>query len=170
MCSSDLAIVTGGTFFAEELGSGLEKVAVEQLGRAQRVVLTQDTTTIIGGAGDKQALQGRCQELRRQIGLVTSDFEREKLQERLAKLSGGVAVIRVGAPTETEMRNRKEAFEDAISAAKAAVAEGIVPGGGVALLRASSAVEALEAECLGDERTGLRVLRQALEKIGRAHV
>ena len=114
-------------------------------------------------SGDKQALQGRCQELRRQIGLVTSDFEREKLQERLAKLSGGVAVIRVGAPTETEMRNRKEAFEDAISAAKAAVAEGIVPGGGVALLRASSAVEALEAECLGDERTGLRVLRQALE-------
>jgi chaperonin GroEL len=159
----DLAIVTGGTFLAEELGSGLEKVAVEQLGRAQRVVLTQDTTTIIGGAGDKQALQGRCQELRRQIGLVTSDFEREKLQERLAKLSGGVAVIRVGAPTETEMRNRKEAFEDAISAAKAAVAEGIVPGGGVALLRASSAVEALEAKCLGDERTGLRVLRQALE-------
>lgn len=159
----DLAIVTGGTFLAEELGSGLEKVTVAQLGRAQRVVITQDTTTIIGGGGDRQALQGRCQELRRQIALVTSDFEREKLQERLAKLSGGVAVIRVGAPTETEMRNRKEAFEDAISATKAAVAEGIVPGGGVALLRAATAVEAVEVQCQGDERTGLRVLRQALE-------
>ena len=136
---------------------------LEQMGRAQRVVVAKDTTTIVGGRGDKTAIVARCQELRRAIDTTTSDYDREKLRERLAKLGGGVAVIRVGAPTEAEMKNRKEAFEDAIAATKAAVAEGIVPGGGVALLRAATAVAACEAQCSGDERTGVRILRMALE-------
>jgi chaperonin GroEL len=159
----DIAILTGGEFLAEELGRDLEKVSLEQMGRAQRVVVDKDTTTIVGGQGDKAAIAARCQELRRAIETTTSDYDREKLQERLAKLSGGVAVIRVGAPTEAEMKNRKEAFEDAIAATKAAVAEGIVPGGGVALLRAATAVAACEEQCSGDERTGVRILRLALE-------
>ncbi|HEX6810384.1 MAG TPA: chaperonin GroEL [Planctomycetota bacterium] len=159
----DIAILTGGEFLAEELGRDLDKVSLEQTGRAQRVVIDKDTTTIVGGHGDKAAISARCQELRRAIEATTSDYDREKLQERLAKLSGGVAVIRVGAPTEAEMKNRKEAFEDAIAATKAAVAEGIVPGGGVALLRAANAVAACEQQCAGDERTGVRILRLALE-------
>jgi len=126
-------------------------------------VIDKDSTTIIGGAGDKQAIEGRCKELRRQIEDTTSDYDREKLDERLAKLSGGVAVIRVGAPSEAEMKNRREAFDDAIHATKAAIAEGIVPGGGLALLRTIDAVEREEAKAEGDERTGVRILRQALE-------
>ncbi len=144
-------------------GSSIETLTLEALGQAKRVVIDKDSTTIIGGAGTKQAIEGRANEIRKQIADTTSTYDREKLQERLAKLTGGVAVIRVGAPSEAEMRSRKEAFEDAISATKAAMAEGIVPGGGLALLRAIDAVEREEASCEGDELTGLRILKRALE-------
>jgi chaperonin GroEL len=127
------------------------------------VVSDRENSTVIGGGGKKEAIQGRCQEIRKQIEKATSDYDREKLQERLAKLAGGVAVIKVGAPSEAEMKSRKEALEDAISATKAAMAEGIVPGGGLTLLRAIDAVEREEANCDGDERTGLRILKRALE-------
>ncbi len=159
----DLAILTGGQFFAEELGLKLEKITLNELGKAKRVVIDKDNTTVIGGAGKKEAIQGRCGDLRKQIEKTTSTYDKEKLEERLAKLSGGVAVIRVGAPSEAEMKSRKEAFEDAISATKAALAEGIVPGGGLPLLRAIAAIEQEEAKCDGDERTGLRILKRALE-------
>jgi chaperonin GroEL len=159
----DIAVLTGGRVITEELGVRFENVDLSQLGRTQRVVVNRETTTIIGGAGDKRAIEGRQQQIRQQIEKATSDYDREKLQERLAKLSGGVAVIRVGAPSEAEMKSRKEALDDAISATKAAVAEGIVPGGGLALLRAIEAVEREEAKCDGDERTGLAILRRALE-------
>jgi chaperonin GroEL len=159
----DLAILTGGQYIAEELGLRLENLAVKDLGKAQRVVIDRETTTIIGGAGRKEAMEGRCHEIRKQIEKATSDYDKEKLQERLAKLAGGVAVIRVGAPTESEMKSRKEALEDAISATRAAMAEGVVAGGGLALLRAIDAVEREEANCDGDERTGLRILKRALE-------
>jgi chaperonin GroEL len=159
----DLAILTGGKFIAEELGLRLESIKLDDLGRAQRVVSDRDNTTVIGGGGQKEAIQGRCEEIRKQIQKATSDYDREKLQERLAKLAGGVAVIKVGAPSEIEMKSRKEALEDAISSTKAAMAEGIVPGGGLTLLRAIDAVEREEANCDGDERTGLRILKKALE-------
>jgi chaperonin GroEL len=159
----DLAILTGGRVIAEEAGMRLESATLETLGRAQRVVVDRENTTLIGGAGTKEMVEGRCAELRRQIEKSTSDYDREKLEERLAKLSGGVAVIRVGAPSEAELKSRKEAFDDAISSTKAAVAEGIVPGGGLALLRAIDAVEAEAAKCEGDERTGVLMLRRALE-------
>jgi chaperonin GroEL len=159
----DIAILTGGRLLAEEVGIKLEHVAVDELGKAKRVVVDKDNTTIIGGGGAKSAIEGRCQDLRRQIERATSDYDKEKLQERLAKLSGGVAVIRVGAPSETELKSRKEAFDDAISATKAAVAEGIVPGGGLGLLRVIEAVEQEAAQCEGDERTGVLMLRRALE-------
>ncbi|HVK14014.1 MAG TPA: chaperonin GroEL [Gemmataceae bacterium] len=159
----DLAVLTGGRFLAQELGLELAHVTAEDLGKARRVVVTGETTTVIGGAGTKEAIEGRCQEIRKQISASTSDYDREKLQERLAKLAGGVAVIRVGAPSEAEMKSRKEALEDSISATKAAMAEGVVPGAGLTLLRAIPAVEAEEARCDGDERTGLRILRRALE-------
>lgn len=159
----DIAVLTGGQFIADELGLKLEAIQLKDLGRAQRVVIDKENTTIIGGGGDKQAIDGRCQELRRQYEKSTSDYDREKLQERLAKLAGGVAVVRVGAPTEAEMKSRKEALDDAISATKAAMAEGIVPGAGLTLLRAIDAVEQEEAQCDGDERTGVRILKRALE-------
>lgn len=159
----DIAILTGGELIAEELGLKLESLALEQLGRAKRIVIDKDKTTIVGGEGSKTAIEGRCAEIRKQIEKTTSDYDKEKLQERLAKLAGGVAVIRVGAPSETEMKNRKEAIEDAINATKAALAEGIVPGGGLALLRLIDAVAAEEPNCTGDERTGLLILRRALE-------
>lgn len=159
----DIAVLTGGQFIAEELGLKLETVAIGDLGKAQRVVIDKDNTTIIGGAGGKAAIQSRCNELRKQLEKTTSDYDKEKLQERLAKLSGGVAVIRVGAPSEAELKSRKEALEDAISATKAAIAEGIVPGGGHTLLRAIDALEKEESGCEGDERTGLRILKKALE-------
>jgi chaperonin GroEL len=159
----DMATLTGGQFIAEELGVKLESLKPSDFGRARRVVIDKDTTTIVGGAGAKEAITGRCQEIRKQIEKTTSDYDREKLEERLAKLTGGVAVIRVGAPSEAEMKNRKEALDDAISSTKAAMAEGIVPGGGLTLLRAMDAVEREEAKCDGDERTGLRILRRALE-------
>ncbi len=159
----DIAILTGGQVVTEELGVKLESLEVRALGRAQRVVSDKDSTTLIGGRGDKAAIEGRKRELRQQIEKSTSDYDKEKLQERLAKLSGGVAVIRVGAPSEAEMKSRKEALDDAINATKAAVAEGIVPGGGLVLLRAIAAVEQEEAKADGDERTGLSILKRALE-------
>jgi chaperonin GroEL len=160
---ADIATLTGGEVLSEETGGRLENVQASQLGRAGRVVVDKDTTTIISGRGDKAAIEGRKQQIRQQLTKTTSDYDREKLEERLAKLSGGVAVVRVGAPSEAEMKSRKEALEDAINATKAAVAEGIVPGGGLALLRAIEAVEREEAKAEGDERTGLQILRRALE-------
>ena len=159
----DMAILTGGQFIAEELGVRLESLKITDFGRANRVVIDKDNTTIIGGGGKKGAITGRCEEIRKLIESTTSDYDREKLQERLAKLAGGVAVIRVGAPSEAEMKSRKEALDDAISATKAAVAEGIVPGAGLTLLRAIDAIEREETQCDGDERTGLRILKRALE-------
>ena len=159
----DIAILTGGKVLAEELGQKIENLQLEDLGKTKRVIIDRDKTTIVEGGGNKEAIKGRCNEIRKQIEKATSDYDKEKSQERLAKLSGGVAVIRVGAPSETEMKNRKEAFEDAISATKAAMAEGIVPGGGLALLRAIPAVQRAESDCSGDERTGLVILKRALE-------
>jgi chaperonin GroEL len=159
----DMAILTGGRLVTEEIGIKLETLTLEDLGRATRVVVDKDNATIIGGAGDKARIEGRKQQIRAQIEKTTSDYDKEKLQERLAKLAGGVAVIRVGAPSESEMKSKKEALDDAISATKAAVAEGIVPGGGLALLRAIEAVEREEGKSDGDERTGLQILRRALE-------
>ncbi len=159
----DIAILTGGKVLAEELGMKIESLELSELGRARRVILDREKTTIVQGAGSKQAIEGRCSEIRKQIEESTSDYDKEKLRERLAKLSGGVAVIHVGAPSETEMKNRREAFEDAISATKAAMEEGIVPGGGLALLRVIAAVEAEDAKCAGDERTGLLILKRSLE-------
>ncbi len=159
----DIAVITAGRVLSPELGVKLENVDLTYLGKCQRVVADREATTLVGGAGDKQAIEGRKRELRARIEKTTSDYDKEKLEERLAKLSGGVAVVRVGAPSEAEMKSRKEAFDDAIHATKAAVAEGIVPGGGLALLRAIAPVEAEEALAQGDERTGLAILRRALE-------
>ncbi len=159
----DIAILTGGRVVSEELGTKLESITLADLGQADRVVCDKDSTTIIGGGGDSAAVQGRCQELRKQITETTSDYDKEKLQERLAKLSGGVALIRVGALSEAEMKRLRDAFDDAISSTKAAVAEGIVPGGGAALLRTIDAVDAAEKACEGAERTGVHVIRVALE-------
>ena len=159
----DLAVLTGGQVISEDVGVKLENTTVDMLGTAKRVILTNEDTTVVGGAGRKADIDGRCNQIRRQIEETTSDYDREKLQERLAKLSGGVAVIRVGAPSEAEMKSRKEALDDAISATKAAVAEGIVPGGGLALIRCIDAVAQEEAKCDGDERTGVQVLKRALE-------
>jgi chaperonin GroEL len=159
----DIAILTGGQLFAEELGVKLENVTLEQLGKAKRVVMDKDATTIVGGGGAREAIEGRCRELRKQVEETTSDYDKEKLRERLAKLSGGVAVIRIGAPSEAETKKLKEAFEDAISATKAAVAEGLLPGAGLALLRAIDALDVEEARCDEDEKTGLRILKRALE-------
>jgi chaperonin GroEL len=158
----DIAVLTGGQVIAEELGLKLESVAFDQLGRAKRVVVDKDNTTIIGGAGSRKAIDDRVQQIRREIDKSTSDYDKEKLRERLAKLAGGVAVIRVGAPSESEMKTKKEALDDAISATKAAVAEGIVPGGGLALLRCIEAVSDEEARSEGDEKTGIQILKRAL--------
>jgi chaperonin GroEL len=159
----DMAVLTGGRLIAEELGIRLENITLEDLGSAKRVVVDKDSTMIVGGGGTRQAIEARCQEIRHQMEDTTSEYDREKLQERLAKLTGGVAVIRVGAPAEAEMKSRKEAFEDAISATRAAIAEGIVPGGGLALLRTIPAVEKDAETALGDERTGMLILRRSLE-------
>jgi len=158
----DMAVLAGGILVSEDLGVSMENVELAQLGRAERVVSDRESTTIIGGAGDKAAIEARIRQIRGEIDKSTSDYDREKLEERAAKLAGGVAVIRVGAPSEAEMKSRKEALDDAISATKAAVAEGIVPGGGLALLRCTGAVAAAEATAEGDERTGLQILRRAL--------
>jgi chaperonin GroEL len=159
----DIAALTGGQVISEELGIKLEHVSLQQLGKAKRVVVDKDNTTIIGGGGDRKQIDGRIEQIRREIEKSTSDYDREKLQERLAKLSGGVAVIRVGAPAESEMKSKKEALDDAISATKAAVAEGIVPGGGLALLRCVDTLAADESKCEGDEKTGVQILKRALE-------
>ncbi len=159
----DIAILSGGQVISEELGIKLDNTTIEQLGRAKRVVIDKDTTTIIGGAGERKQINERIDEIRREIEKSTSDYDREKLQERLAKLAGGVAVIRVGAPSEAEMKSKREALDDAISATKAAVAEGIVPGGGLALLRCVEPVAQEETKCEGDERTGVQILKRALE-------
>jgi chaperonin GroEL len=158
----DMAVLTGGQLISEELGVKLESVQLSRLGRAERVVSDRDSTTIIGGAGDKAAIEGRIRQIRAQIEKTTSDYDREKLEERLAKLSGGIAVIRVGAPSEAEMKSKREALDDAINSTKAAVAEGIVPGGGLALLRCTNAIAEEEAKTEGDEKTGLEILRRAL--------
>jgi len=159
----DIAILTGGQFLADELGLKLENIGIESLGKAKRVIVDKDNTTIVGGGGDKDAIKGRAAEIRKQIADTTSDYDREKLQERLAKLTGGVAVIRVGAPSEAEMKSKREAFDDAISATKAAMAEGIVPGGGLALLKVIPAVEKEAAKYSGDQHTGMMILKKALE-------
>jgi chaperonin GroEL len=159
----DIAILTGGQVVSEDIGLKLEHVTIEQLGRAKRIVVDKENTTIIGGSGERNRIDGRIEQIRREIEKTTSDYDKEKLQERLAKLAGGVAVIRVGAPSESEMKSKKEAVDDAISATKAAVAEGIVPGGGLALLRCMNAVAEEEKKCEGDEKTGVQILKRALE-------
>lgn len=159
----DMAILTGGTVVSSSLGMKLENLEESQLGRAERVVVDQDTTTIVGGAGDKAAIAGRCEQLRKQIEDTSGSYDREKLEERLAKLTGGVAVIRVGARTESAMKSRKEAFDDAIHSTKAAMEEGVLPGAGLGLLRAIEAVEQEERRASGDFKTGLSIMRRALE-------
>jgi chaperonin GroEL len=158
----DIATLTGGKAITEELGVKLENITLEDLGKAKKVVVDKDNTTIIEGAGTAVAIQSRIKQLRAQVEETTSDYDREKLQERLAKLAGGVAVIKVGAATETEMKERKARVEDALNATRAAVEEGIVPGGGVALLRASEALDSLKLS--GDEDTGVGIVRRALEE------
>lgn len=159
----DLAILTGAKLFCQELGTKLENAEPEDLGRCEKVIARKEETIIIGGKGDKAAIEARRSELRTAIDAAKSDYDREKLQERLAKITGGVAVVRVGAASEAELKSRKEAFDDAIRATKAAVEEGIVPGGGLALLRLISEMEKIETACEGDERTGIRILKRALE-------
>jgi chaperonin GroEL len=158
----DIATLTGGQVIAEELGLKLENVTTADLGRAKRVVIDKDNTTIVDGAGEKETIAARQQEIRNQIENTTSDYDREKLQERLAKLVGGVAVVKVGAATETEMKEKKARVEDALNATRAAVEEGIVPGGGVALIRAQKALEALAAD--DERRFGVRIVRRAIEE------
>ncbi len=158
----DIAILTGGQVITEELGRKLESVKLEDLGRCDKIVSTKDETTIVGGAGAASAIKGRIDQIRAEIDASTSDYDREKLQERLAKLAGGVAIIRVGAATETELKEKKHRVEDALSATRAAVEEGIVPGGGVALINSMPALENVTLD--GDAATGLRILRRALEE------
>ena len=160
---TDIAILTGGSVISEDLGIKLENVAIDMLGKADRVEIDKDATTIVGGAGSKDDIEARIKQIRNQIEDTTSDYDREKLQERLAKLVGGVAVIRVGAPSESELKARKEALDDAISATKAAVAEGIVPGGGLALLRCTDGLSKLEDQHDGDVKTGIQILKRALQ-------
>jgi len=164
----DIAVLTGAQLVSEDMGMKLENVTLDHLGRADRVVATKDTTTIVGGRGGKDEIAARVKQIRAAIAETTSDYDREKLDERLAKLAGGVAVIRVGAPSEAEVKAKKEALDDAISSTRAAVEEGIVPGGGLALLRCVEPIEALAAEAEGDERTGLTVLARALSAPTRA--
>ncbi len=158
----DIAVLTGGTVISEETGRKLETVTLQDLGRAAKVSSTKENTVIVDGAGDEKAIKGRIEEIRKEIDLSTSDYDREKLQERLAKLSGGVAVIRVGAATETELKEKKHRVEDALSATRAAVEEGIVPGGGVALINAVAALDNLKMP-YEDEQTGVNIVRRALE-------
>jgi chaperonin GroEL len=158
----DIAILTGGKAITEDLGIKLENIKVEDLGKAKKITIDKDNTTIVEGAGTTEAIQGRVKQLRMQVEDTTSDYDREKLQERLAKLVGGVAIIKVGAATETEMKEKKARVEDAMHATKAAVEEGIVPGGGVALLRASKALEGLKLT--GDQLVGLNIVKRAIEE------
>jgi chaperonin GroEL len=158
----DIASLTGGNVITETLGRKLESVMLEDLGRASKLVSTKDATTIIGGSGSADAIKSRISQIRAETEASTSDYDREKLQERLAKLVGGVAIIRVGAATETELKEKKHRVEDALSATRAAVEEGIVPGGGVALINAIPSLDGIKLE--GDAATGVKILRRALEE------
>ena len=158
----DIAVLTKGQVISEELGLKLENVTLDDLGRAKRVTMDKDTTTIVDGAGDKDKIKGRIAEIRAQVEKTTSDYDREKLQERLAKLVGGVAIVKVGAATETEMKEKKARVEDALHATRAAVEEGIVAGGGVALIRAQQALEGLEVP--DEQRFGVQIIRRAIEE------
>jgi len=160
----DIAVLTGGNVISDDLGIKLENITLNDLGRAKRVTIDKDNTTIVEGAGEAAEIEGRVKQIRAQIEETTSDYDREKLQERLAKLVGGVAVINVGAATETEMKEKKARVEDALNATRAAVEEGVVPGGGVAYLRSVPALEKLEAELEGDQRIGVRIVKRALEE------
>jgi chaperonin GroEL len=158
----DIAIVSGGEVITEEMGLKLDSTKLSQLGHARRVVVDKDTTTIVDGAGEPEAIKARIKQLKSEIENTDSDFDREKLQERLAKLSGGVAVVKVGAATETEIKEKKHRVEDALKAARAALEEGVVPGGGVALLTATDAIKLDSFE--GDERTGASIILRSLEE------
>jgi len=158
---NDIAVLTGGKVISEEVGLKLENASVEMLGQARKVKATKETTTIIEGRGEQSEVKSRIAQIKKEIETVDSDFDKEKLQERLAKLSGGVAVVKVGAATEVEMKEKKHRIEDALSATRAAVEEGIVVGGGVALIRASEALNKLDVS--GEEKTGVDILRRALE-------
>jgi chaperonin GroEL len=158
----DIATLTGGRVITEDLGIKLENVTTEDLGTAKRVIVDKENTTIVEGAGSRRGIEGRVKAIRAQIEETTSDYDREKLQERLAKLAGGVAVIRVGAATETEMKEKKMRVEDAVNATRAAAQEGIVPGGGLALVRATKALDRVDVD--GDLKTGVRLLRRAMEE------
>jgi chaperonin GroEL len=160
----DIAVLTGGRVITEDLGIKLESVELTDLGQAKRIVVDKDNTTIIDGGGKKSDIQGRVSQIRSQIEDTTSDYDREKLQERLAKLAGGVAVVNVGAATETEMKERKARVEDALHATRAAVEEGIVPGGGVALLRTIDRLEKVRSSVKGDQKTGVDIVRRAIEE------
>src|SRR5512144_288006 len=159
----DIGILSGGEVITEEMGLKLENTQLDQLGKARRVVVSKDTTTIIDGAGESEQIKGRIKQIKQEVETTDSDFDREKLQERLAKLAGGVAVVKVGAATETEMKEKKHRVEDALQATRAALEEGIVPGGGVALLEATEAVN-LDAIAIEDEKTGARIVLRALEE------
>jgi chaperonin GroEL len=158
----DIATLTGGKAITEDLGIKLENIKLDDLGKAKKITIDKDNTTIVEGAGKTKDIEGRVKQIRTQIDETTSDYDREKLQERLAKLVGGVAVIKVGAATETEMKEKKARVEDAMHATKAAVEEGIVPGGGVALLRSTKAVDAIKAD--GDIKVGIQIVRRSLEE------
>ena len=157
----DIAILTGGTVISEEVGLDLKDATIDQLGTARTVTVDKENTTIVEGGGDQEQIKNRIASIKAQIEETTSEYDREKLQERLAKLSGGVAVINVGAATETELKEKKLRIEDALNATRAAIEEGIIPGGGIALLKAVSAIENIEAE--GDEQTGINIIKLALE-------
>jgi chaperonin GroEL len=159
----DIAVLTGGKLLSEDLGIKLENVTLSDLGRSKRIVVDKENTTIVEGSGKASDIQGRVKQIRRQIEETTSDYDREKLQERLAKLAGGVAVINVGAATEAEMKDKKMRVEDALHATRAAVEEGIVSGGGVALIRTAKAVDTLTATLEGDEKLGAQIVRRAIE-------
>ncbi len=158
----DIAILTGGQVISEDLGIKLENITINDLGTAKRMTIDKDNTTIVDGGGSREALEGRVKQIRAQIDETTSDYDREKLQERLAKLIGGVAVINVGAATETEMKEKKDRVEDALNATRAAVEEGIVPGGGVAFIRAMKALDKMKLE--GEEQLGVNIVKRAMEE------
>ncbi|HPP51717.1 MAG TPA: chaperonin GroEL, partial [Thermoguttaceae bacterium] len=159
----DIAILTGGTVISEDLGIKLENLTLEQLGRAKKITVDKDSCTIVEGGGKPSEIKNRIEQLKHMIETTDSDYDREKYQERLAKLSGGVAVVKVGAPTEAEMKQKKARIEDALHATRAAAEEGVVPGGGVALLRCLEAVEAVRASARGDEKIGVDIVREALK-------
>ncbi|GAG09246.1 unnamed protein product, partial [marine sediment metagenome] len=160
---ADMAVLTGGQVITEDLGIKLESIELSQLGQAKKIVVEKETTTIIEGAGNKKDINARCDQIRKQIEKATSDYDREKLQERLAKLTGGVAVIKAGAATETEMKERKDLLEDALHATRAATEEGVVPGGGVVFLRAIAEVEKARTKAKGDEKIGFDIVKNALK-------